>query len=47
MAGPEVREGLVGLLERIGRGLYDDIHRGGKTQEIEAVLSCEIGDGNQ
>jgi len=42
-AGTEIGEGLIGLVERIGRRLGDDSDLRRQAEEINSVLSRQIG----
>ena len=46
-AGAEIGKGLVGLVERIGRGLGDDADLRYHAQEIDSILSREIGNRDE
>ena len=42
-AGAKIREGLISLVQGIAGRLGDDSHFRRQAQEIDAILSCEIG----
>ena len=46
-AGTEIGEGLIGLCERVTRGLGDDAHLRHQAQEIDSILPREIGDRHE
>jgi len=46
-AGTEIGEGLIGLVERIGRRLGDDSDLRRQAEEINSVLSRQIGNRHE
>lgn len=45
--GTQVSEGEIGMLQRIGVDPGDDAHLRRQAEKIQAVLPCQIGDGQQ